>query len=137
VRTLREQGIVRVAVGHTPAGDVPSVLRAEGFELILADNSHGRVDTGSQIAIEGESLQVRGHTVLDSGERAELRYQLTASEPAQVGQVDADSGHLIKGPLTDGRINLWRGLPGYAVEQVAMDSRALAERRLAPPRFAD
>ncbi len=136
IRALLEQGIGRLAVGHTPSGAVPSLRRAEGFALLVADNSHGRVDTASRVLIEGDAIGVQGRTVLDSGETVELGYRVQPAEPSFVGQVDLATGHLVKGPLTDGRFNLWRGLANYRVEQVAISPRALTDRRLGPPPFA-
>jgi len=135
VEALLAQGVERLVVGHTPAGDVPTVLRARGFELVLADTSHGRVETGSQVLLEEERLTVRGFTSLDDGTRAELSYALRRGQPSQVGLVDAESGQLVKGPLTRGDVNLWKGLPGYTVQQVAISQEELEGRRLVPPPF--
>jgi hypothetical protein len=80
---------------------------------------------------------VRGQTILDTKERAELSYRVVLGEPSPVGCIDGSSGRLVKGPLTDGRLYLWRGLPDYAVEQVAVDSAGLGLGTLRPSRFAE
>jgi hypothetical protein len=136
VKRLVEQGVGRLVVGHTPAGDVPSVLRTSGFELVMADNSRARVDTGSYVALHEEMLEVRGSIVLDSQERAELHYRIALDEPSRVGCFDRTTGRLVKGPLTDGRVHLWRGLAGYAVEQLAVDPAEVGLGALQPSRFA-
>ncbi len=67
IATLARAGIGRVVVGHTPSGDSPSVLAEDGFQLVMADNSYGRVERGSQVLVDGDRLQVSGRVVLDDG----------------------------------------------------------------------
>jgi hypothetical protein len=57
IAALARAGIGRVVVGHTPSGDSPSVLADDGFQLVMADNSYGRVERGSQVLVDGERLQ--------------------------------------------------------------------------------
>jgi hypothetical protein len=37
---LKEQGVCRVVVGHTPAGDAPAIVQEDGTTLVAGDNSY-------------------------------------------------------------------------------------------------
>jgi hypothetical protein len=131
---LKRVGVVRLVVGHTPAGDVPSVLRDRDFELVMADNSHARVNGGTQLLIEPKGLSVSGETVLDDGSKVAMRYTLARDAAMPIGLYDGDSGHLVKGPLEGGRFALAKGLPEYRIEQIAVSEEQLAARRLVKPK---
>jgi hypothetical protein len=126
VRHLREAGLRRLVLGHTPCGDTPAVLRGGGFEMVVGDNSRGRVPTGSGIEIDGSVLRVRGDCVLDTGETVEVAFTRHLDDDARIGLRELTTGRLAKGPTTDGRLTLYRGLPGYTIEQTALaaDDRA-------------
>lgn len=134
---LLAAGIARVVVGHTPSGDCPAVLRDEGFELVLADNSYGRVEEGSQVLLEDGRLRVAGATVLDGvaagsgegGERVEVRLVALRGEESPLGRVVAGSGELVKGRLADGRWLLFRSFPGNRVTQRAVGEGELGGMR--------
>lgn len=131
IRALADAGLGRLVLGHTPSGDTPAVLRTETFELVIADNSRGRVTTGSSVVIEGDALSVRGQVALDSGEALELACRLLPGEAARpLGWRTRDTFALVKGVAADGRYVLYRGLPGHLVEQVAVAPEALADRPL-------
>ncbi len=125
VRTLLENGIRRVVLGHTPSGDFPAVLRDGPFELVLADNSYARWERGSRVVIEGEATHVHGFTELDGGERHEIAHAIAEADRSPVGLRDEASGQLVKAPLDDGFVT-FRALPNYAVEQRRVDRDAIA-----------
>lgn len=132
---LARAGIGRVVVGHTPSGDSPSVLCDEGFQLVIADNSYGRVERGTQLAIDGEHLRVAAAAVLDGGGEAAVRYDLPSlSAAGPVGLRDAATGRLVKGELASGDYLSFRFLEGFAVEQTALSPQACAALRLVVPR---
>jgi hypothetical protein len=133
IGALRGAGIERVVLGHTPSGDSPAVLRdGAGFELVLADNSHGRIEPGSQVFLD-EDPRILGASVLDSGERVEVSTRLAAEgSTSPLGLRDAQ-GRLVKGRLQRGEYLVFRGFSGYRVEQSAVPENALA-RPLQPPR---
>lgn len=116
VARLRRAGIQRLVVGHTPVGDVPAVLRGEGFTLVMADNSYARLEWGVRVALDDEGVTWSGRCRLDDGSEVEVRATVDAG-PSPVGAVTADLGRLVKAPLADGWL-LFRALPGRAVEQV-------------------
>ena len=120
VTTLRRAGIDRVVLGHTPSGDCPALLRDEaGFELLLADNSHGRIEPGSQVFLDDDP-RVIGSSVLDSGEQVEVLTRLAAEGPhSPVGSRDAQ-GRLVKARLRRGDCLVFRSFAGYRVEQGAV-----------------
>jgi hypothetical protein len=131
--TLAGQGIRRLVLGHTPSGDTPALLRTERFELVIADNSRGRVGDGSSVTIEGPQLSLSGRVQLDGGEQGEVSSRTIIGEPAgPLGLRTRDDGHLVKGAFEDGRHVIFRGLPGYRLEQLAatpaeLDARGLVE----------
>ena len=135
VRALRAAGVRRVVVGHTPSGDCPAVVRdGRGFELVLADNSYGRVEPGSQVYIEGSMLRIVGETELDGGERAAVRFEAHLDDSASPLGLRMDgSEQLVKARLERGDWLLFRGLAGRGVEQLAASDAALRRQRLVPP----
>jgi hypothetical protein len=128
IASLLAAGLQRLVVGHTPSGDLPSVLRRGGFTLVMADNSYGRIERGSRVLIDGERVHVRGACQLDDGREVEVSFW---ADEDPVGLCTADTGHLIKAPLPaataaegDGQMMpsrwlLFRALPELKVEQVA------------------
>jgi hypothetical protein len=131
---LAANNIKRVVLGHTPSGDSPSLLRAENIELIMADNSYGRVNVGSQLLIEGEEARILGSARLDPGEEVSLSYTSTLSQSTSpIGYRTKTSGHLVKGLLQDGSYLLFKALDGYRVEQIRMSPQKLAQQSLEEP----
>ncbi|HEY8375005.1 MAG TPA: metallophosphoesterase [Nannocystis sp.] len=127
VHRLQEAGIDRVVVGHTPVGDVPAVLRRDGFTLVMADNSYGRLECGVQLVLDRDYVRWSGRCRLDDG--TELDVSAVVDErPSPVGAVTRHAGRLIKARLDDGWL-LFRALPGRQVEQV----QATDLGPLAPP----
>jgi hypothetical protein len=118
VERLGAQGVRRLVVGHMPAGDTPALLRdpSRGFELLLADNSHGRVQVGSRVSMTDDAVHVAGEVVLDDGSRHRVDYAVAADEPSDVGLHLPNGGPLIKGPIEHSFLT-FRALPGYAIEQ--------------------
>lgn len=135
IASLRADGVRRVVVGHTPSGDCPAILRdGLGFELVLADNSYGRVERGARVTIDGAVLRIEGVTTLDSGEEAGVLSVLDADAPVVLGQRDPASRRLVKGQLARGGFLGFRAKDGYEVEQVALTDDDLAGLALIPPR---
>lgn len=134
-RTLLHNGVRRVVVGHTPSGDCPTILRDDdgAFELVLADNSYGRIEGGPKLSFSPSSLRVEGETQLDSGERVAVQYELCRSQPGPLGRRDAE-GRLVKATLADGDYLLFRPLDQYRVEQLRTTAEALRALRLEAPR---
>ncbi len=133
IDALRGSGITRVVVGHTPNGDTPSVLRDDGFELVIADNSYGRVDGASKVFLRGDALVVEASAALDDGARVDLIFQTPVDGSSPLGKRDADTGHLVTGRLASGEFLLFRCLEGYRMEQIPASAADLAARRLTAP----
>lgn len=134
-QALARAGIGRVVVGHTPSGDSPSVLCDEGFQLVIADNSYGRVERGTQVAIDGERLQVAASVKLDGGDEAAVRFDVPAlSAEGPVGLRDAATGRLVKGALESGDYLSFRFLEGFAMEQTALSPEVCKALELVVPR---
>jgi hypothetical protein len=136
---LAERGIARVVVGHTPCGDLPSLLPSrEGVELVIADNSRGRVDVGLSLVVTDAAVRVRAKTLLDDGRELDVTYEQRRDrgEHDPVGRVTAD-GRLVKAVLPDGTALLFRCDEGYAVRQTAVAAASLGPLRApvddAPP----
>jgi hypothetical protein len=134
IERLAADGVRRVVLGHTPAGDCPSVLRdRDGFQLVLADTSYGRVEGPSRVAIEGGVVRVEGRTVLDGGEEAEVRFRLRGDDDPVLGLREPSSRRLFKARLARGDYLTFRTLDGREVEQRAVAAADVAPAGLAPP----
>jgi hypothetical protein len=135
IETLTRQGIHRVVVGHTPSGDCPSLLVDDGFELLLADNSYGRVEGASRVFLGEDRVQVEGEVKLDDGRLEQLRFEHVLGDTSgPLGRQLVDTGQLVKGPLQSGEWLLFRALPDFRVEQLAVDLSSLVGRALGPAR---
>ncbi len=131
VGKLRASGIGRLVVGHTPSGDSPSFVRDRDFELILADNSYGRIERGSQLFLTEHEARVRAYTKLDDGSEHLVAFTTDRRDvDSPLGKRDRKTGHLVKGLLENGDYLLYRGLPKYEVEQLGEDATAIARRAL-------
>lgn len=133
-RATRERllaaGIHRLVVGHTPSGDCPAIVRGGDFELVLADNSYGRVELGSRVFLEDGGLRVEGQTVLDGGEECAVAFDLRRDAPGPVGLRDGETGRLVKGRLARGDFLSFFSFGRGRVEQLAVSEEALAGRPL-------
>jgi Calcineurin-like phosphoesterase len=118
VERLLAEGVRRVVVGHTPSGDCPAVVREGEFELVLADNSYGRVELGSQVSLTDEVMQVRAVTQLDDEQQVSVRFS-SAREEQFLGLRVESTGQLVKARLESGEYLLFRALGDYRVEQLA------------------
>ena len=141
IDALRASDVRRVVIGHTPSGDCPAIVRdAAGFELVLADNSYGRIERGSRVTIDGAgALRAEGTTVLDSKEHeivaTELDGELVAESSAPfVGLRDESTGRLVKARLARGDYLMFRALEGRRVEQIAATAAELARASLVVPK---
>jgi hypothetical protein len=131
IARLAASGIGRVVVGHTPSGDCPAVVRDGVFELVLADNSYGRIELGSQLAFTDDELHVRATTELDGGAHEAVRYTSARAEAGSpLGRRDRETGHLVKARLASGDYLLFRGLAGHRVEQLAARADEVMRRAL-------
>ncbi|MFO0710941.1 MAG: metallophosphoesterase [Sandaracinus sp.] len=154
IATLAEHGVSRVVVGHTPSGDCPAIVRAPSvrgsrlhassvrgpsvgrgaFELVLADNSYGRVEHGARVCVDDRETRVTGRTVLDDGSEARVSTRLALEDESPIGLRDEASGRLVKARLEGGEFLTFLGLPGRRVAQTRVSEDELARWRLVPPR---
>lgn len=135
IARLCASGIGRLVVGHTPSGDCPAIVRDGAFELVLADNSYGRIELGSQLAFSDDALDVRATTELDDGSRQAVRYTRARGEDASpLGRRDRQTQQLVKARLASGDYLLFRGLAGHRVEQLAAPADDVQHRALVAAR---
>lgn len=130
IERLLLEGVRRVVVGHTPSGDCPAFLRDGAFELVLADNSYGRVERGSQLAFTDEATHVSAVTQLDGGKTAPVQFTLARENHSPLGLRVQQTGQLVKARLEGGEYLLFRGLSDFKVEQVATPAEELARQHL-------
>jgi hypothetical protein len=129
MRALLEAGVRRVAVGHTPSGDIPVLLRAAGdeFELLVADTSRAtEPEAACLVAIEGgqqRAVDVRSgpHGVLSTGEP--LAFRALLDEPSPLGKRRPD-GAVVVAPCTRGWMT-YQLKPGWIVEYACISTRDL------------
>lgn len=125
VERLLADGVRRVVVGHTPSGDCPAILRDGEFELVLADNSYGRLERGSQLALTDEETRVSAVTQLEGGQQGSVRFALEREQHSPLGLRVETTGQLVKARLEGGEYLLFRGFAEYRVEQLATSAAAL------------
>lgn len=114
---LKHAGIRRLVVGHTPNGDIPSIVRdASGFEMIVADASYPRSAVCPQTFITDDATYVRGRAVLEDGR--EVAVEGRTPDDAPVGHRLGD-GWLVKGRTDTGEWMLFRFAEAYRFEQIA------------------
>ncbi|MBI1947563.1 MAG: metallophosphoesterase [Deltaproteobacteria bacterium] len=128
VDALVRAGIARVVVGHTPNGDVASVVRTAAprapFEIVIADNSRSRVETACRVTVRDEAIELHGTVVLDEGGERTVDATLPLGDRGSpVGRRTVD-GSLVKAPLDEG-FHTFRYLPGYRFEQRVVAREAL------------
>lgn len=114
---LRASGVERVVVGHTPSGDSPALVRDAGFELVLGDNSYGRIERGSRLLFDDTETTVQGVARLDDGSLAEIAFTSARDATSPLGRRDPATGQLVKAELPGDAFLVFRGLPGRTVEQ--------------------
>ena len=118
-------------------GDVPAVLRSgEDLEIVIADNSRGRVDEGVVVSIscaaddDAGVLGIDAFTCLDDDTCHHVRFSLGRDEATDIGRVTTD-GRLVKGFLDDGRALLFRSDESFVMRQTAVPRAELGP--LLPP----
>jgi hypothetical protein len=131
IARLRASGVGRIVVGHTPSGDCPAIVRDDDFELVLADNSYGRIESGSKVLLTDDETTVVGVTQLDDERRVAVRFTSARAERQDpIGKRDAETGQLVKARLVDGSYLLFRGLAEHRVEQTSASAADVARRAL-------
>lgn len=92
IKKLRQDGIHRIVVGHTPTGDYPIILRKNEFEVLLADSSYSTIKGAPRIIIENENILVE--TYMPNGKLLKINSTpLDHSNP--LGVVTADNARVI------------------------------------------
>jgi hypothetical protein len=108
-RWLRAQGVWRVVVGHTPAGDTPLVVRAPdgSFEVVRADHSRRSDEAPTRLVLTEAATWIRAR----AGAR-DLDFRLRRGQPSGVGS--RDGPWLRAAPLPRGFLG-YRLEPGFRV----------------------
>lgn len=143
---LWQRGIARVVVGHTPCGDLPTILRPPHewhtpVEIVIADNSRARLDHGNVIIVDDDAITVTAKTILDAegaapvgpvGPVVDVHYVLpaqTLDDRPGTGSMTSD-GSLVKAVVDDGCF-LFRFGPNWVLQQTRVSQAALPA--LVPP----
>ena len=134
IAKLRASGIERVVVGHTPSGDSPAIVRDAGFELVLGDNSYGRIERGSKLVFSDSATTVHGIAQLDDGSVVEVAFTSLRDAVSPLGRCDPATGQLVKSELAGDGFLLFRGLPERRVEQIERIGTDVRARRLVAAR---
>jgi hypothetical protein len=121
IRFLRASGIDRLAIGHTPSGQVPVVLRTsdDAFEQIIVDNSRGLdPEAASVVNFSGEPLtgtEVTSFlTTEGSADRQAVHFRVDLRSPTRIGKCEPD-GAIIIAPVSDGFVT-YQLEPGFKVK---------------------
>jgi hypothetical protein len=134
VKRLVDQGVRRLVVGHTPAGDTPCLLRdpTRGFELLIADNSYSRVSVGSRVFLDADTTRIEGQVVLDDETRHSVAFTQLPDEQSAIGLRIGKAGPLLKSPLEADYLT-FKAVAGYQMQQQRITANAWHERELELP----
>ena len=103
IESLKKQGVRRIAVGHTPTGEIPLVMVEDGFEIVMADQSFNSSGNSGAIAITDHG--VRMTSVLPG--MGAVHVDTAKGIPEHVGQL-LSTGELVAGQLASGEIMLFK-----------------------------
>src|SRR5262249_24823104 len=133
IERLRAADLDRVVVGHTPNGDSPSLLRGDGFEMLLADNSYARHGAASRVVLREDGRDAEGQVGLGGAPAPEpVAFSVRRGDGSPIG-LRTPTGHLVKGRLGAGAYVLFRYVREYVFEQVAIAPEELSVQGLAIP----
>jgi len=62
IEALKAQGLHYVVAGHSSVGDVPVLMSAPDFRVILVDNSYAKPGSSAWTRIEAGQIELGGHT---------------------------------------------------------------------------
>lgn len=140
VDALVHGGVRRVVVGHTPNGDVASVVRTAApraaFEVVIADNSRSRVQGACRLTVRDDAVTLEGALVLDDGSARIVAATVALHERASPVGLRAGDGSLVKVPVDEG-FHTFRYLPGYQFSQRVLPRAALEPLHEAAPTALD
>merc|ERR1712137_562781 len=124
---LKENGINRVIVGHTPHGDCPTVIQTEGVQIFLCDTSYSDMSQPdnrgvavSELLFTQEDVEVHGILKDSRNIQYKLNMPTDAASPDSLVGRSIPSGHWVKAklaePPADGKdFMLCRG-KGYSLD---------------------
>lgn len=140
VDALARSGVQRVVVGHTPNGDIASVVRTAAprapFEVIIADNSRSRVSCACRLTVRDEAVRLEGRLLPDEGDERAVDATVVLEERASPVGLRAADGSLVKVDADQG-VHLFRYLPGYQFSQRIVERSALGPVHEAAPTALD
>lgn len=129
---LRDAGIDTEIVGHSPFGDLPGPLKADGFLRLMADTSHRRAGVRSTISIDVHGgIRVRG--VTSRGIATACR--VSANSPPPIGMVTRQDSYTVIGRTRIGgatRFLITKYFDGYDIRDQLVDRATLANMRPEP-----
>ena len=112
---LLENGINRLALGHTPSGQIPVILRSpkDDFETIVADNSYGQMkEQPSFVTFNGDNTSIRSLLRVD-GNPLEVNFTTKLGQKSMIGKRQSN-GSVIVAETEDSYIN-YQLKPGFKV----------------------
>lgn len=121
---LRDEGVHRLVVGHTPSGDMPVVLRSgdDRFEMVVADTSRGRrAEEAALVTIEGgaqDATAVRARVELADARAVDVAFAAPLGRPSRLGKRTED-GAVVVAPLEREDVT-YQLKPGWKVEYRAI-----------------
>jgi len=125
IAALKALGIQRLVLGHTPTGQVPHILRSEGFEVVTADNSYAANERfGPRVTIKGakgEILAIEATYLHPNGTTEPIHYSTELGRETPLGKRMAD-GSLIVAPVKEGYMtSKWRKIGDEEVRRRSME----------------
>lgn len=127
IQWLKKSGIEVVVVGHSPVGNVPVPLRADGFLYMHADTSY--TDNGAYATVEIKDGVVHVKGITADGTR--LDYQVSATSGSGAGWQRGE--RVVVGFTPDGRAALYRYYDGFKIEEQIVPAEEIRPAELKPP----
>jgi hypothetical protein len=128
---LKSAGIRRIVAGHTPNGSTPTVLRGDGVEILIPDNTYA--NHASRVLIDGPRVSVDSEVRDSSGELRKLKTGWKVTEDSPIGKRVTGGDYLVAGKFENGEWLLFRVLPGFNTEEKILPANGLQGVRLELP----
>lgn len=105
---LKENGITRVIVGHTPHGDCPTVIQSQGIQVYLCDTSYSdmsqpdnRGAAVSELIFTQDNVEVHGFLKDNRGIQYNIAMPADSASPDSLVGRSLPSNHWVKAKLSE------------------------------------
>lgn len=127
---LKMNGKSTVVLGHSPAGNIPTLLRGKEILYVMADTSYSPNGEKAKITIDGDKIAVNGF--LDNGTPVE--YTTSVKDHTSPLGLKHDSGELVVGKTNKGELVLFKYI-GFEKHERVVSENDLPTNSLHAPTY--